>query len=194
MFLKPLAQLHVTSKFGPRLDPKSKKPSFHSGIDLRAAVNTPCYAVADGTVVVSKVNSGGVHSGYGYYMVIQHDGFYVIYAHLAKLGSPVGTKVKELDQVAVTGNTGYSTGPHLHFEVRIGTYNNTSFIKNVDGMMPNAVDPETFKIEQKYERILKAANVDVDRWLAYIKSQSTNGTGKFLPELIVKVYNANRED
>jgi murein DD-endopeptidase MepM/ murein hydrolase activator NlpD len=192
MELKPLqvSNPKISSKFGPRLDPKTKAKSFHSGVDFKVPTNTACIAVDDGKIVVSKANGGGLRSGYGYYLVVQHDGFYTIYGHLVKLGLPVGTVVKAGQEIGRTGNTGYSTGPHLHFEVRTGTYNSHSFVKNAAGMMPNAVDPETFQPAPLHERILKNAGVDMARWKAYIAKEANDETGKFLPDLIVKIFNS----
>jgi len=195
MELKPLLldTPVVTSKFGPRIDPISKKQSFHNGVDFRAVVGTTCLAVADGKVVASKVNGGGASKGYGYYLVIQHSGFWVLYAHLNKLGISVGTTVKKGQEVALTGNSGASTGPHLHFEVRTGEFDSMSFSKNAKGEMPNAVDPETFKIEPLYMTILKESGVSMDRWTQFIAEQSNDKTGKFLPDLIVKVWNTAKK-
>ena len=117
----------IKSKFGMRIHPVTKKPTMHNGIDLAPLRNKvdgdSLYAVADGIVVINKVNNGGVTQGYGYYIVIQHNEFATLYGHMMKL-SPlkIGTKVKAGDIIGQMGTTGRSTGTHLHFGVSSGDY------------------------------------------------------------------------
>ena len=86
----------------------------HNGIDLRVPVGTPIYAAADGRVVIRKNNP----DGYGYYLSIQHDrNYYTVYGHLSQWLVQNGDTVRAGQQIAKSGNTGRSTGPHLHFEV-----------------------------------------------------------------------------
>ncbi len=151
MTIRPLKLMEVTSPYGIRKHPITKKKSFHTGIDLSAETGTPCYAVSDGIVKVSKCNNGGTKKGYGYYLVIEHDGFCTLYAHLSQLGPRVGTRVKKGQIVAYSGNTGSSTAPHLHFEVRKGWYDSNSFWRrNKNGNFINAVDPSTFEIRDNH--------------------------------------------
>jgi murein DD-endopeptidase MepM/ murein hydrolase activator NlpD len=106
----------VTSGFGPRTDPLSGAPSFHTGIDLAAAAGTLVYAAAPGRVVAA-----GSRGGYGNVVVLDHgDGTQTLYAHNEALLVPVGATVEAGDPIARAGTTGRSTGPHLHFEVRRG--------------------------------------------------------------------------
>lgn len=89
----------------------------HNGIDLAVPTGTPIYAAADGRVVIRKNNPGG----YGYYLSIQHDkDYYTVYGHLSKWLVSDGQTVRAGQQIAKSGNTGRSTGPHLHFEVLKG--------------------------------------------------------------------------
>lgn len=99
-----------------------KTQSLHgyNAVDLGTPVGTPVHAAAAGTVIVSK--SSGWNGGYGRYIVIRHpNGTQTLYAHLSQNNVVVGTVVGQGDVIAVSGNTGRSTGPHLHFEVRGGT-------------------------------------------------------------------------
>lgn len=90
----------------------------HNGIDVGAPNGTPVYASAAGTVIVAK-NNGGYNGGYGNYIVITHDnGTQTLYAHLSAVDVSVGSSVAQGDQIGAVGNTGRSTGNHLHFEVR----------------------------------------------------------------------------
>ncbi len=90
----------------------------HNGIDFGGPVGTPIYAAAGGTVIISK-NDDGWNGGYGNYVVIKHNnGAQTLYAHLDKVGVSYGESVSQGSQIGTMGNTGKSTGPHLHFEVR----------------------------------------------------------------------------
>jgi murein DD-endopeptidase MepM/ murein hydrolase activator NlpD len=88
--------------------------TFHPGIDLRAATGTPVYAARDGIV-----GETGTLAIYGYYIILNHDGgFQSVYAHLEKILVTKGTSVTAGTLIAESGNSGVSTGPHLHFEIR----------------------------------------------------------------------------
>jgi murein DD-endopeptidase MepM/ murein hydrolase activator NlpD len=111
----PLKQTDITAKFGYRIHPISKKRHFHKGIDLRAKRKTKIYATADGVVKYTRVQLKG---GFGTMVTIAHNyGFDTVYAHLNKILVKVGDVVKKGDVIALSGNTGYSTGPHLHYEI-----------------------------------------------------------------------------
>jgi murein DD-endopeptidase MepM/ murein hydrolase activator NlpD len=89
---------------------------MHAGIDIAADVGTPIYSAADGVVEYADWNSGG----YGNLVEIRHpDGSLTRYAHLDSIGVRQGERVKQGQQIAEMGSTGYSTGPHLHFEVHL---------------------------------------------------------------------------
>lgn len=106
-----------TSKFGWREHPVLKKRDFHKGIDYRAKIMTPVYAPANGVVEFSGYHKG---SGLGNLVIIDHNfGFRTSYAHLSKkFPVKTGTFVRKGDLIAYTGNSGLSSGPHLHYEVR----------------------------------------------------------------------------
>lgn len=102
--------------YGPRIDPITKKQSVHAGLDLKATYGTDIVAAEDGVVTYSQYNNGG----YGYFVIIDHGGgLTTAYAHNSSLVVKVGESVKRGQVVAKAGSTGYSTGVHCHFEVRI---------------------------------------------------------------------------
>ncbi|MEI6237975.1 MAG: M23 family metallopeptidase [bacterium] len=89
-----------------------------NAVDIGVSVGTPIYASADGTVMISADN-GGWNKGYGNYVVIMHpNGTQTVYGHASKTLVRVGQIVKQGDMIALSGNTGKSTGPHVHFEIR----------------------------------------------------------------------------
>lgn len=97
---------------------------YHGAVDFGVSVGTPVYAAADGIVVTSTWCGS---DSYGYYIKIKHyNGLYTLYAHGSSLVAKVGQEVKQGQLIMYSGNTGNSTGPHLHFEVRVapGGYNN----------------------------------------------------------------------
>lgn len=105
----------ITSPFGNRTDPISGFSSFHRGMDIGCPYNTTIIAANSGTVVYS-----GWHNSYGYYLIIDHGGgIATLYAHNNKLLVSTGDTVTKGQAVSLSGSTGYSTGPHLHFEVRV---------------------------------------------------------------------------
>lgn len=104
----------VTSEFGGRRDPITGQRDGHTGIDLAVPLGTPVRAALDGTVRTAHYNSS-----YGYYVLLDHgDGLSTLYAHCSQLLVSPGQTVSAGDVVALSGSTGRSTGPHLHFEVR----------------------------------------------------------------------------
>ena len=106
----------VTSEFGNRRDPFTGERKGHSGMDLAVPTGTSVRAALPGTVTVSTYNRGG----YGYYVMIEHgSGLSTLYGHNSQLLARVGQTVEAGDVIALSGSTGRSTGPHLHFEVRI---------------------------------------------------------------------------
>ncbi|URN97735.1 murein DD-endopeptidase MepM [Leclercia adecarboxylata] len=109
-------QFRVSSNFNPRrLNPVTGRVAPHRGVDFAMPQGTPVLAVGDGEVVMAK-RSGAA----GYYVAIRHGRTYTTrYMHLRKLLVKPGQKVKRGDRIALSGNTGRSTGPHLHYEVWI---------------------------------------------------------------------------
>lgn len=105
---------NVTSRFGYRVDPFTGQRKFHGGIDIANAERTPVRAAASGIVVAA-----GRAGGYGLWVVIDHGDFRTVYAHLKEILVITGREVKGGDVIGTMGSTGRSTGPHLHFEVRV---------------------------------------------------------------------------
>lgn len=110
----PLKEIHVTSPFGIRTDPFTKKRKRHNGLDLRAD-RCETYAMMHGIVV--KVGHDKVS---GKYVTVRHGDFSVSYCHLSECLVKNGDCVRLGDVVGISGNTGRSTGPHLHLTVRMG--------------------------------------------------------------------------
>ena len=104
----PLKSIKVTSPFGYRRDPFTGKLSWHNGLDLRAK-NEPAYAMMEG--IVAKV---GYDNRSGNYVTLRHGNFYISYCHLSSIIVRKGEYVYPGIIVGVTGNTGRSTGNHLH--------------------------------------------------------------------------------
>jgi len=106
----------ISSSFGKRKAPKKGASTYHKGIDFSVPVGTAVMASCGGTVI-----KAGWGSGYGYCVYIQHpDGRVTRYGHLSKVLVKSGQSVKQGEKIALSGNTGISTGPHLHFEILIG--------------------------------------------------------------------------
>lgn len=113
----PLAtNIKVNSKFNMhRRHPVTGKISPHKGVDFKAAVGTPVYAPADG-----EVTFAGYQRAAGYYIILHHaNGYSTVYMHLSKIDVKKGDKIYVGQIIAKTGNTGRTTGPHLHYEIRI---------------------------------------------------------------------------
>lgn len=108
----------VTQIFGPSINPFGKYWYLHRGIDLAFGYGVPIMATADGKVVKKDFDE----NGFGYYLDIQHNyGFKTRYAHLQRQMVEVGQKVSQGEIIGTMGNSGLSTGPHLHYEVMLGT-------------------------------------------------------------------------
>lgn len=115
-YIKPISGGRMTSTFGKRKRPKKGASTFHKGIDWATPVGTAVMASSAGTIV-----RAGWGSGYGKVVYIQHsDGRMTRYGHLSKILVSVGDHVNQGQKIALSGNTGVSTGAHLHFEILIG--------------------------------------------------------------------------
>lgn len=122
----PIKSPHITSNFGQRLDPFTKKNKQHKGIDFAGKIGTELYAVAPGRVI-----SAGERMGYGTTVEIDHGlGFTTLYAHLSKTMVARGDWVRPGTVVGLGGSSGRSTGPHLHYEIRYKgkPFNPTKFV------------------------------------------------------------------
>jgi len=146
----PLTRKHeITSVFGPRWS------RYHYGTDLRVAIGDSVLSCFDGVVRISKYNRGG----YGHYVLIRHhNGLETLYGHLSEKIVKVGQEVRAGELIGLAGNTGRSTGPHLHFEIRYtGNAVNPTSIYSFKGdsikIKINSLTPQTFKyVKEKYAR------------------------------------------
>ena len=162
MFINPIPNSYLTSKFGWRTHPVTgKRNSFHQGVDLARQPNTnvEVLAAADGTVI--RVGPLGT---YGNIVLISHKingkRMDTNYAHLSSYNVKVGDIVKQGQQIGIMGNTGSSTAPHLHFEIHNGAW--------ATGQ-PNAIDParyikfyskgELAKMEQRIKELEEEVKV-----------------------------------
>lgn len=113
----PARGARLTSRFGNRRDPFTRRSAFHSGIDYAAPTGTPVYAPADGVVT-----RAARHGGYGLTIEIDHaQGLSTRFGHLSRILVSAGTQVRRGDIIGRIGSTGRSTGPHLHYEVHRGS-------------------------------------------------------------------------
>ncbi len=127
----PVEGARISSTFGMREHPVLGFTRMHKGTDFATPVGTPVYASGDGKIVFM-----GVHGGHGNYIAIQHTpSLTTAYAHLSKFGDglAVGSQVRQGQQIALSGNTGLSSGPHVHYEVIVNG---------------EQVDSQTFQTEQ----------------------------------------------
>lgn len=114
-YLKPISGGRLSSGFGARSAPTKGASTYHKGVDWAVPIGTTVVASNGGTVTVA-----GWASGYGYAVYINHsDGRQTRYGHLSKVLVKPGQTVAQGERIALSGNTGRSTGPHLHFEIRI---------------------------------------------------------------------------
>ncbi len=114
-YIKPISGGRLTSGFGKRKSPTKGASTYHKGVDWATPTGTPVYASCGGTVA-----KAGWGSGYGYVVYINHeDGRQTRYGHLSKVLVKAGQKVKQNEKIALSGNTGITSGPHVHFEILI---------------------------------------------------------------------------
>lgn len=107
-------RVEISSPFGYRVHPVLKYARFHRGIDFNVKAGNPVFATGDGVVESIEINM----KGYGRQVVIDHGfGYKTRYAHLSSISVTEGMNVKRGDRIALSGNTGLSSGPHLHYEV-----------------------------------------------------------------------------
>jgi murein DD-endopeptidase MepM/ murein hydrolase activator NlpD len=111
----PLSGVHMTSGFGMRWHPVIGGHRQHQGVDLASPIGTPIHATADGMVAMAER-----FGGYGLYVQIEHGGsLETRYGHMSRIAVAEGQQVHKGDVIGYVGTTGRSTGPHLHYEVRV---------------------------------------------------------------------------
>lgn len=114
-FIRPVSSSTITSNYGPRVHPVTGEYKVHTGVDFAAPAGSPFFASKDGVVTTTEY-----HPAYGNMVIIDHGGgISTLYAHASQLKVSVGQRVKQGQVVSLVGSTGYSTGPHAHFEIRI---------------------------------------------------------------------------
>lgn len=126
----PISDLRFSSHFGTRNDPFTGRRKRHSGVDIPSPKGTPIYATADGIVSYS-----GIRGGYGKMVEINHGAEITTrYAHMSEIVSKKYARVKRGDIIGLVGSTGRSTGPHLHYEIRIDgvSINPSHFLDQID--------------------------------------------------------------
>jgi hypothetical protein len=129
----------VSSGFGLRPDPFTSQESFHTGVDLAAEIGTPVLAAANGKVV--KIDQNTDHSSFGNYIEILHpNGVVTLYGHLSKILIKENQALKKGDLIGLVGNTGRSSGPHLHFEVKV---DGKSIDPMARGISPISIKPNS---------------------------------------------------
>jgi len=105
----------LTSGFGRRSDPINNRPAFHAGIDIKGNIGQKIKATADGVVKTSSYEK----NGFGNFVILRHgNGYETVFGHLSKRLVKVGEKIQRGQVIGLMGNSGRSTGPHLHYEVR----------------------------------------------------------------------------
>jgi len=148
--------MRLTSRFGWRIHPILKKRLFHYGVDYGAPKGTPVWAVADG--VVSRA---GRAKGYGKLVTIKHrGGISTRYGHLSRINVKQGQKVRQRQMIGRVGKTGYATGPHLHFELRVNG---------------KAINPRKLKVGTQ-EFLPKELMPDLEKIIAEVETRWENTT------------------
>lgn len=111
--IRPVQTGYISSKFGKRTDPFTKRPAHHNGVDISTERGTPVYATAKGKVIFAKRTPG-----LGNLVIVDHGlGYRTIYGHLDRIIAVKGQTVERWQEIGKVGNTGRSTAPHLHYEV-----------------------------------------------------------------------------
>jgi len=141
----PLDNIYITSNFGMR---DLNNMWWHNGTDFRASTGTPVYSIDNGIVKVAKNNP----TGYGLYVAIDHGEYGSLYAHLSKYVVTDGQSIKAGDLIGYSGNTGSSTAPHLHFEIRLGAYDTFwDRCKADSNVFMRCIDPVPFVKKLQFE-------------------------------------------
>ncbi|MEM9500634.1 MAG: M23 family metallopeptidase [Pseudomonadota bacterium] len=136
----PVDGARMSSGYGMRNHPILRKRRRHNGVDLAAPTGTPVYATADGVI-----ERADWFSSYGLYISIDHGAdLETRYAHLSKLAVAAGERVRKGDLIGYVGSTGRSTGPHLHYEVRVSglAVNPIPYMVETDAQVAYANDSE----------------------------------------------------
>ena len=177
-FTPPIEENDLVKKaagYGMRINPISKLKKMHNGIDYKAPIGTSIYPTAKGTITIAKYNAK-----LGNHITIKHiDGYESKYIHLSKILVKVGDRVLAKDVIGLSGNTGLSTGPHLHFEI----------LKNNLNIDPTPLVPFTIKTKHPLFSISKtSSNNSITSIENYFKAKFKNTQIKF-EDIIRDQYN-----
>jgi murein DD-endopeptidase MepM/ murein hydrolase activator NlpD len=153
----PVQFSRVSSGFAMRFHPIQHKWKAHLGIDYAAAIGTPVRTVADGTVEFA-----GVQNGYGNVVIVRHNSLEeTLYAHLSRIGVRPGESVTQGEFIGAVGETGWATGPHLHFEFRVnGVHQNPAVMMarhNQENTVPAELRPQFAQVANSMRLQLAAA-------------------------------------
>ncbi len=152
----PLEFSRMTSGFGGRMHPIAKQFRMHNGVDYAAPTGTPIRSVGDGIVEFA-----GVQRGYGNVVEIMHrDGKSTLYAHMSRITVSKGQRISQGDNIGAVGSTGWSTGPHLHFEFRVkGVHHDPMTLAHENNTVPlsAASRPAFDRMASQVRRDLAAA-------------------------------------
>lgn len=163
----PLLKLNgISSGFGERDHPLLKRKEYHAGMDLRADTGTRVYATCMGVVEFAGFHSG---SGFGNMVIIRHNlGFYTLYGHLSKVLVETGDFINRGVNIALSGSTGLSSGPHLHYELRY---------------LHSSLNPEPFMAwdMNNYQTVFKEKQVKWDSLLKLVNLKLTNQPSPLSP-------------
>lgn len=154
----PLKDIFITSKYGLRFHPILDEEKFHTGLDFRAKIGTEVYSTADGVVWESRDSDSG---GFGKYITIFHSyGFKTLYAHLNDVYVKKGDIITKGTLIGLTGNTGRSSGPHLHYEIRY---------------LDNHIDPTNFVYwNKKTFATIFSKNENIIQWKNMLNLMKSN--------------------
>lgn len=162
----PVDKGRITSGVGWRLDPfGSGKMVYHRGYDIAVPTGTPVYSVSEGTVYYA-----GPYKGYGNLVAVNHgNGYMTLYGHNSEVKVTRGQRVGDKTVIALSGSTGRSTGPHVHYELRrIGA-------------------PDKQRVAQLKKELIKVMQTDIHEWVEGIVTGDTTGeVYQYLPEDIDK--------
>ena len=149
----PLAFSRVSSGFAMRFHPIQHQWKAHLGVDYAAATGTPVRTVGDGTVEFA-----GVQNGFGNVVIVKHSNLdQTLYAHLSRIGVRAGQSVAQGQYIGSVGQTGWATGPHLHFEFRVnGVHQNPS-------LMARRAEAATLSAELRpeFDRVARSMRVQL---------------------------------
>jgi len=166
LLASPVEHTQITSGFATRLDPFKRLPAEHRGVDYSAPLGTPVHSVAPGVVEFA-----GRQSGYGNVVEVRHASERTtLYAHLSRIDVAVNDRIERGQLLGAVGATGWATGPHLHFEYRVGGVHQDPQLAAAASGAPVQVDP---KLRARFDAAWRAAGAELDVAMALATARST---------------------